>query len=115
MMSTNADPFASKVLLTENVAVLLSVTDAWGVVFMLLVLMSISRTELLAATVAVKERVPVTVSPGFSPVTVIVGAAMGLVGSKTLRMIRSALAVCPPTTTLWNLLAAIPDLIAVIS
>ena len=82
---------------------------------MLLVLMSISRTALLAATVAVKERVPVTVSPGLSPLTVIVGSAMGMVGSKTLRMIRSALAVCPPTTTLWNLLAAIPDLVAIIS
>src|SRR5437867_10541499 len=115
MMSTNAGPLASSVLLTENVAVVLSSTEAWGVVFMLLVLMSISRTALLAAMVAVKERVPVTVSPWLSPLTVIVGAALGLVGSKTLRMMMSALAAIPPTTTLWNLLAAIPDLVAVIS
>src|SRR5438093_12358886 len=115
MMSTNAGPFASRVLLSENVATVLSVTEAWGVVFLLLVLMSISRTELLADTVAVNEMVPVTVCPGVRPLTAIVGATMGLVGSKTLRMIRSALAAIPPTTTLWNLLAAIPDLVAVMS
>src|SRR5207247_4795277 len=107
MMSTNAGPLASSVLLTENVAVVLSSTEAWGVVFMLLVLMSISRTALLAATVAVKERVPVTVSPGLSALTVIVGSAMGVVRSKTLRMLRWAGALCPPTPTLGNLLAAI--------
>src|SRR5437867_4494143 len=115
MMSTNAGPFASRVLLSENVAVVLSVTEAWGVVFILLVLMSISRTELLADTVAVNEMVPVTVCPGVSPLTEMVGAAMGLVGSNTLRMMRLAVAACPPTTTLWNLLAAIPALVAVIS
>src|SRR5439155_12022333 len=112
MMSTNAGPFASRVLLSENVALMLSVTGGWGVVFMLLILMSISRTELLAATFTVKDLVPVTTSPGFRLITEIVGAAMGLVGSNTVRMIRFAVAACPPTTTLWNLLAAIPDLVA---
>src|SRR2546422_6569430 len=95
MMSTNAGPFARRVLLSENVAVLLSGTDAWGPVFMLLVLMSISRTGLLATTFAVKDLVPVTVSPGIRLITEIVGAATGLVGSNTLRMIRFAVAVCP--------------------
>src|SRR5712691_549919 len=107
MMSTNAGPFARRVLLNENVAVLVSGTDNWGPVLMLLVLKSISRTGLLAATFAVKEVGPVTGCAGL--ITEIVGAAMGLVGSKTVRMIRLAAVVCPAwTSTPWNLLAAMP-------
>src|SRR2546428_8251465 len=117
MMSTNAGPFARRVLLNENAAVLLSGMEAWGPVFMLLVLMSISRTGLLAETLAVKETVvPETVCPGTSPLTEIVGAATSLVGSKTLRMIRFPVVVCPAlTTTPWSLLAAMPGLAATIS
>src|SRR2546427_165514 len=119
MMSTNAGPFARRVLLSWNVAVLTSRAGGnWGPVFMLLVLMSISRTGLPARTTFTVTGigVPVTVCPGLSPLTEIVGAATGLVGSNTLRMIRFAVVVWPAgTTTPWNLLAAMPGLAARIS
>src|SRR2546426_2459121 len=96
MMSTNAGPFARRVLLSENVAVLTSGAENWGPVFILLVLISISRMGLLfAVTFTVTGIVPVTICPGLRLGTEIVGAATGFVGSNTVRMIRFAAFVCP--------------------
>src|SRR2546428_8266875 len=116
MISTNAGPFARRVLLAGllivKFAVLLSGAENRGVVFMLLILTSIWRTEVLGSTLTftVKSLGAVTASPWLSPTTEIVGGAgIGLVGSKTMRMIRLAGAVCPALTiTLWKLLGAIP-------
>ena len=63
---------------------------------MLLVRRSIRRTGLLAATLTVNDRVPVTSCPWFSPLTVIVGAeTLGLDGSNTSGKMRFAVVVCP--------------------
>src|SRR2546428_11235499 len=119
MISTNAAPFGSKVVLSVKGAELMSATDACGRAFMLLVRRSIRRIGLLAAvTLTVNKTVPLTVSPWLRPPLIdIVGAdTLGLAGSNTLGRMRLAIVVCPARTiTPWNLLAALPGLDAVIS
>jgi hypothetical protein len=67
-------------------------------------------------TLTVKDIEPETVCPWPSPLTEMVGAMTGFVGSKTLRMMRLAVVVCPGRTiTPWSLLAAMPDFAARIS
>src|SRR2546425_12217013 len=105
MISTNAGPFARRVLLAGllivKFAVLLSGAENRGVVFMLLILTSIWRTEVLGSTLTftVKSLGAVTASPLLSPTTEIVGGAeIGLVGSQTLGMRRVAGAGFPAST-----------------